>query len=139
FPIADPSFGISFSTFFAALFSPRPRSSTVRPLLCSALDLSAALDETTVCTSPTANKTTTMTILCMRHLAIGETISRRCAKGGVLSRGERGILPRPLQQHYAGHTPVNFIAALHASAHRRGLWHVAWRSLWPGVVSRRPA
>src|SRR6185503_6659180 len=92
FPIADPSFGISFSTFFAALFSPRPRSSTVRLLLCSALDLSAALDETTVCTSPTANKTTTMTILCMRHLAIGETISRRCAKGGVLSRGERGIL-----------------------------------------------
>jgi hypothetical protein len=43
--------------------------------------LSAAVDEAAACVSPTTKRAETrMTVLlCMKHLAVGETIPRRCA------------------------------------------------------------
>jgi hypothetical protein len=94
FPIADPILGISFSIFWAALFNPRPKSSTVMPLLFSVLRLSAEVDASAAaaaaCVSPTTNRAAMMmTILCMRHLSISEIVPcavRHRMRGGLFDR-----------------------------------------------------
>src|SRR6185295_12738020 len=74
-PIADPILGISCSIFLAALFNPRPRSSTVTPLLSSVFPLPAEVDESAAAAwvKPKANSAAMMTFQCMRHLAVSET------------------------------------------------------------------